>query len=188
MLALLGVATIDEAWSKLNSEWAELCAKRDALGGLLTILQVESAEAARAKLAEMTAAVVVVAPAAVAEPIVAAVATAVVEAVRADSTDARAWFHRRAKLHAAAVALAIPASDIDALDDAALRKRVCLTRQPTLRADADEAYYEAAFDLTPVDHLAVLRLTPKTAPAAIRADSAPTHDPYDVAFRPRPRS
>lgn len=166
MLAMLGVATVDEAWAKINSEWSELCAKRDALGALLTILQVENAEAAREKLAALTAP-----PAPAPE-------------VRADSVEARAWFHRRAKLHAAAIAAKLP--DPDAMDDAALRKAVVLARQPSLRADASDAFYEAAFELAaPVDHLAPLRLPGKPATPAIRADesaSKPSTNRWNDAF------
>lgn len=166
ILKLLGVATVDEAHAKLSTEWMELCAKRDAFHGILGLLSVENAEAAHAKIA----------------------AIVVVPEVRADSVEARTWFHGRAKLHAAAVALGMAIPDIAALGDDDLRKHVVLARQPTLRADESPAYYAAAFDMAPpVDHLAPLRLTGK--PPELRADAAPpkkSTNPWDEAHRPVP--
>lgn len=165
ILERFGVATVEEAWSKINAEWSELYAKRDALSGLMALLQCDTADAVRAKVEAMMA-----------PPV-----------MRADSVEARAWFHTRAKLHTAAVAAKVP--NPDALDDAALRKAIVLARAPILRADESDAYYAAAFDFVPVDHLASLRHDGK--PAALRADEAPKKLPasrWDDAFNKPTRS
>lgn len=156
LLNVLGVTTIEEALRKLEAEWGELITKRAALDAMLSLLACDTADAAKAKIAALSA-----------PP----------STMRADSVEARSWFHDRSKLHVAAVAAGMTIPEIDALGDDDLRKAVVLKRQPTLRADEAPAYYRAAFDMAPpVDHLAPLRLSGKAAPApdvGLRADAAP---------------
>lgn len=66
---------------------------------------------------------------------------------KGDTADRQAWYTERKKLDAAAQQYGLDAKEVAKLDNSSLRKAIVLKASPEARKDAEDAYYQARFDV-----------------------------------------